>query len=61
MASTNPKSRSKTASRRVVAGRRRRVAELERDPAVQAAVRDGLESVRLGQGVRFDDIKSKNG
>ena len=61
MPSTNPKPKGQAVSRRVIAGRRRRVAELERDPTVQAAIRDALESERLGQGVRHQDLKPKNG
>ncbi len=61
MAPTNAKPKNVPASRRKIAARRRRIAELERDPAVMAAVREGLESERLGQGVRFEDLKPKNG
>lgn len=61
MPPTKAKSKSPTASRRVIAARRKRITELERDPAVMAAVRAGLESERLGQGVRFEDLKPKNG
>jgi hypothetical protein len=44
--------------RRDAASRRaRRVAELQKDPAIKAAVREGLESERLGKGVRFEDLK----
>lgn len=61
MASTNAKHKNMPVSRRKITARRRRIAELERDPAVMAAVRAGLESERLGQGVRFEDLKPKNG
>jgi len=61
MAPAKAKPKNAPVSRRKVAARRRRVAELERDPAVIAAVRAGLESERLGQGVRFEDLKPKNG
>jgi hypothetical protein len=47
-------------SRRVIAARKRRITELERDPVVMAAVREALESERLGQGVRFEDLKRGN-
>lgn len=44
--------------RRDGAGRRaRRVAELQKEPAMKAAVREGLESERSGKGVRFEDLK----
>jgi len=56
MASPDAKPKSPP-SRRVIAARRRRVAQLERDPSFMAAVREGLESERLGKGVRFEDLK----
>ena len=61
MRSTDAKPKNVPVSRRKIAARRRRVAELERDPAVMAAVQAGLESERLGHGVRFKDLKPKNG
>ncbi|TAK67692.1 MAG: hypothetical protein EPO22_02660 [Dehalococcoidia bacterium] len=61
MASTNAKAKSAPTSRRKIAARRRRVAELERNPAVTAAVRAALESERRGEGVRFEDLKPKHG
>lgn len=61
MASTHEKPKSAPVSRRKIAARRQRVAELERDPAVIAAVREALESERRGEGVRFEDLKPKNG
>jgi hypothetical protein len=47
-------------SRRVIGARRRRIAKLERDPVMMAAVREALESERLGQGVRFEELKRRN-
>ncbi len=55
MASTPEKPKSPP-SRRVIAARRRRVAQLERDPNFMAAAREGLESARLGLGVRWEDL-----
>jgi hypothetical protein len=60
MASTGAKPK-RPPGRRVIAARKRRIGELERDPAVTAAVRAALESERLGEGVRFEDLKPKNG
>jgi hypothetical protein len=57
MASTNAKTKNAPVSQRKIAARRRRIAELERDPEFMAAVRAGLESERLGKGVRFEDLK----
>jgi hypothetical protein len=54
-----PKVTTKTppVSKRTIAARRKRVAELERDPVFMAGVRAGLESERHGRGVRFEDLK----
>lgn len=60
MASTNAKPKSPPTSRRVIAARKRRIAQLERDPNFMAAVREGLESERLGKGVRFEDLKRRH-
>jgi hypothetical protein len=57
MAPTNAKPKSPPTSRRVIAARRRRIAQLERDPEFMAAAREGLESERQGKGVRFEDLK----
>jgi hypothetical protein len=61
MASTHEKPKNAPVSRRKIAARRRRVAELERDPSVVAAVREALESARRGEGVRFEDLKRTRG
>ena len=60
MASTKAKPKTAEVSKRTIAARRKRVAELERDPVFMAAVREGLESERRGEGVRFEDLKRRS-
>jgi hypothetical protein len=43
-----------------VAERRRRVAELARDPDVLRSIRESLEDERQGRGVRFEDLKRRD-
>jgi hypothetical protein len=57
MASTHEQPKNTAVKRRVIAARQRRVKQLERDPEFMAAVREGLESQRLGKGIRFEDLK----
>ena len=57
MASTKATPKTPRVSKRTIVARRKRVAELERDPVFMAGVREGLESARMGKGVRFEDLK----
>ncbi len=61
MASTKATPKTAKISKRTIAARKKRVAELERDPAMIAAIREALESERRGEGVRFEDLKRSNG
>lgn len=60
MASTKVTPKTPKVSKRTIAARKKRVADLERDPAMIAAIREALESERRGEGVRFEDLKRSN-
>lgn len=56
MATTKPKSQP-TASPETLAF----VERMKNDPKIQQLIRDGKESERRGQGVRWEDLKRKHG